>query len=239
MFSRTVYGKLLDRYLFNFRVDAQALQAKLPAIEWLTPKLVHGYGVLSFCCLNLENVTMRPLPSILGVNSTSCAYRCGAVDNSRGLSEPSVYVFGRYTNVPLISRLGTILFSGPMRLIDSSIGSNKFSTEIRTCYPNGKPLFAATISRVRTSSEESQLFDTTEDFVKFIKEGRSSYTPSNHRDHYSRVDLVEDSNYYEAVSARIESNVLNNLWSDTKLILDSVFHATGGRYVLSYLGSVA
>lgn len=237
MFPRKVCGKLMDRYLFNFRVSPEALQSKLPAIEWLKPRLINGYGVVSFCFLNLEDVTIWPLPSRLGVNSTSCAYRCGAVDNSNGLAEPSVYVFGRYTNLPLISRLGTILFSGPMRLIHSSIRDGESSTEIQIRYPNGKPLFNAYARPVQTSGLKSRLFDTTEDFVSFIKGGMSSYTPSNNAHQYSRVDLVEDSNYYEPVRARVDYNLLDYTWPDTKSIFDSAFHATGGRYVLSYLGS--
>jgi hypothetical protein len=237
MFPRKVYGKLIDRYLFNFRVSPEALQSKLPTIEWLKPRLVNGYGVVSFCLLYLEDVTIWPLPSTLGVNSTSCAYRCGAVDNSHGLAEPSVYVFGRYTNLPLISRLGTILFSGPMRLIYSSIHDHESSTEIQIRYQNGKPLFDAYARPIEKPGVKSRLFETTEDFVSFIKGGMSSYTPSNKAHQYSRVDLVEDSNYYEPVTARIDYNLLDHIWPDTKSSFDSAFHATGGRYALSYLGS--
>jgi hypothetical protein len=159
------------------------------------------------------------------------------VDSSSGTAEPSVYVFGRYTNLPLVSRLGTIMFSGPMRLVLTSIHNDQSSTEIKVRHLDGRPLFNACLE-AKSAQENSKLFETTDDFVSFIKEGRSSYTPSNNDHRYSRVDLVEDSNHYEPVSVRIDYNVLDYFWRDARLVFDSSFHATGGRYVLSYLGSV-
>ncbi len=74
--------------------------------------------------------------------------------------------------------------------------------------------------------------------MSFIKGGMSSYTPSTHPGQYSRVDLVEDSNYYEPVAATIGHNHVRDLWPDVELDFDSSFHTTGGRYTLRYLGSV-
>jgi hypothetical protein len=64
----------------------------------------------------------------------------------------------------------------------------------------------------------------------------SSYAPSIRDHQYSRVDLVEDSNYYETVRATIRYNLLSEIWPEGNLTLDSSYHATRGQYILRYLG---
>jgi hypothetical protein len=115
---------------------------------------------------------------------------------------------------------------------------NGSTTEIRTSYCDGGPLFSANVEAEDVSKARSRLFDTTEDFVSFIKGGMSSYAPSNRPNQYSRVDLVEDSNFYERVKATIGYNLLREIWPDGDLTFDSSYHATGGRYILRYLGTV-
>lgn len=230
MKSPSVYGRLVDRYLFNFRVDPDVLQSHLP-VDWLRPRLVNGHGVVSFCLLRLRGVTLWPAPTFMGVDSTSCAYRIAVTDVSGKQPEPSVYILGRSTNVPLVSRLGTALFAGEMKLVDSEISDGK----IRVAYRGGKKLFEA---RVRPrNGMHSVLFGSTDEFVSFIKGGFSSYTPSTKTGHYSRVDLVEDSNHYVPIDATVENSQLHDQWKDSSVVFDSAFHATGGRYRLRYLGS--
>jgi hypothetical protein len=183
-------------------------------------------------------VTLWPLPASLGMDSTSCAYRAAVIDTSAARDEPSVYVFRRYSNLRLVSHLGSTLFSGPMPLIGSSIIHRGSQTEISTRYGDGRPLFSASVERAGMLETNSRLFDTTKDFVSFIKGGMSSYAPSLHSQEYSRVDLVEDSNFYEPVRATIGYNLLCEIWPEGDLIFDSSYHATGGRYVLRYLGTV-
>ena len=233
--SASVYGRLVDRYLFNFRVSPDALESRLPQVKWLKPRIVNGSGVVSFCLLRLEGVTLWPLPSFLGLDTTSCAYRCAVVDTSSASPEPSVYILGRNTNLPIVSRLGSMLFSGEMKRIDASFAITPSSTDIRVSYPDGQNLFLA---KVRSSKArlDSKLFDSVDDFVSFIKGGASSYTPSNREGRYSRVDLAEDSNVYEPVDAEVEYSWLDAAWRGAGLVFDSAFRAGGGLYRLKYLG---
>lgn len=233
----SVYGRLVDRYLFNFRVDPDALQSHLPA-RWLRPRLVNGHGVVSFCLLRLEGVTLWPLPTSMGIDSTSCAYRCGVVDASGPQPEPSVYILGRSTNVPAVSRLGTALFSGDMQLVKTSFRDTPDRIEVHASHTDGTSLFKADISKARLEEPYSELFNSLEDFVAFIKGGLSSYTPSLRAGRYSRVDLTEDSNQYRPVDATIIYSQLDDVWKDAGLAFDSAFHATGGLYRLKYLGTV-
>jgi hypothetical protein len=125
-----------------------------------------------------------------------------------------------------------------MPWIRSSISHKGSSIEIRTSNGDGEPLFSADVEAANMSEARSRLFDTTEDFVSFIKGGMSSYAPSIHNGQYSRVDLVEDSNFYQPVSATIGYNLLREIWPEGNLSFDSSYHATGGRYILRYHGTM-
>jgi hypothetical protein len=85
---------------------------------------------------------------------------------------------------------------------------------------------------------DSRLFGSLDAFVDFIKGGASSYTPSTRENRYSRVDLTEDSNYYEAIDAAVDHSWLDTAWPDAEMVFDSAFRAGGGRYRLKYRGSV-
>lgn len=235
MIKPSVYGHLVDRYLFNFRLDADYLRSRVPA-SWLKPRLSRGYGVVSFCMLKLKGVTLWPLPTSTGIDSISCAYRCAVTDTSSAAPEPSVYILGRSTNVPIVGKLGTALFSGDMQLMSASIEERPHDFDIRVRDSKGKSIFVA--QTTYSTSLHSKLFNTIDEFVAFIKGGLSSYTPSTRPDKMSRVDLVEDSNTYRAMEAHVDYTSLSDEWKDSGLEFDSTFHATGGLYRLAYLGTV-
>ena len=231
----SVYGHLVDRYLFNFRLDADYLESRVP-VGWLKPRLFHGYGVVSFCLLKLKGVTLWPLPTSMGIDSISCAYRCAVMDTLAGLPEPSVYILGRSTNVPIVGKLGTVLFSGDMQLMNASIEEGSDVCDIKVRDSHGKSIFAAQTKYSRDL--KSKLFESVDEFVTFIKGGLSSYTPSTRPGKMSRIDLVEDSNTYRPIDAHIDYTTLSDEWKGSGLEFDSAFHATGGLYRLAYLGTI-
>ena len=233
----SVYGNLVDRYLFNFRVDPVALENHLPKVDWLKPRIINGYGVVSFCLLKLKGLTMWPLPTSLGLDTTSCAYRCAVVDESGKKPEPSVYVLGRNTDLSIISRLGPKLFSGTIEKIDASVEHVSENVQVNTKYSDGRVMFSATVDSLKCKND-SKLFESEDSFEDFIKGGISSYTPSTKESMYSRVDLETDSNQYEQVNAMINVSCLDDEWKDTKLVFDSAYRAGGNQYKLRYLGSV-
>ena len=234
----SIYGNLVDRYLFNFRVDSDALENHLPKIPWIRPRNINGYGVVSFCLLKLKGLTVWPLPTSLGLGTTSCAYRCAVIDESGKSPEPSVYVLGRNTDLSIISRLGPVLFSGNIRKIDASINRNSENINIVAEYEDGKKMFSATVDSSKPQ-QNSRLFESTESFESFIKNGTSSYTPSTCDDKYSRIDLETDSNIYQQVNAKINANCLDEEWNDIKLVFDSAYRAGGKLYKLRNVGSVS
>ena len=233
----SVYGNLVDRYLFNFRADPVALEKHLPNVDWLKPRTINGYGVVSFCLLKLKGLTMWPLPSSLGLDTTSCAYRCAVIDESGKKPEPSVYVLGRNTNLSIISRLGPKLFSGNIEKIDATVEQDSENVQVNAKYSDGREMFSATVDSLKCKND-SKLFESEELFEDFIKGGISSYTPSVKENMYSRVDLETDSNQYEQVNAKINASCIDNEWEDIKLVFDSAYRAGGNQYKLRYLGSV-
>ena len=158
------------------------------------------------------------------------------MDTSSSLPEPSVYILGRSTNVPIVGRLGTVLFSGDMQVMNASIEERPDACDIRVSDSQGKSLFAAQTKYSR--GLKSKLFESVDEFVTFIKGGLSSYTPSTRPGKMSRVDLVEDSNTYTPIDAHIDYTMLRDEWKGSGLEFDSAFHATGGLYRLAYLGTI-
>ena len=89
-----VRASLAERFIFNFRLPMQMLASYLP-ISWLAPKEVRGYGVASFCILDLRGITVAPLTTQIGLSSISCAPRYAVLDVSHEQASPAVFVTER------------------------------------------------------------------------------------------------------------------------------------------------
>jgi hypothetical protein len=123
--------------------------------------------------------------------------------------------------------------------MNAAIEEHMHGTRIGVNDGQGKRMFVARTKYGEDANDlDSKLFDSADDFVAFIKGGLSSYTPSTRQGRVSRVDLVEDSNIYTAIPAQIDYSRLDEDWEGSGLEFDSAFHATGGLYRLSYLGTV-
>jgi hypothetical protein len=59
---------LPNALFFNFRLPAKAVARSLP-VSWLAPQEVRGYGVASFCILDLRGITVAPLTTQIGLTS--------------------------------------------------------------------------------------------------------------------------------------------------------------------------
>src|ERR1700677_4047141 len=99
-FMPAVRASLAERFIFNFRLPAKALARYLP-VSWLAPQEVRGYGVASFCILDLRGITVAPLTTQIGLTSISCAPRYAVLDLSREQATPAVFVSERQTNSTL------------------------------------------------------------------------------------------------------------------------------------------
>ncbi len=84
---RSIKAKMVERYIFNFRMKPETLQKHLPS-DYLKPQVINGWSVMSFCILNLDKIMLAPLPPIIRFKTLSCAYRAGIFDYSGGKPEP-------------------------------------------------------------------------------------------------------------------------------------------------------
>ncbi len=233
---RSVYARLIERFIFNFRLAPDALASHLPA-PYLQPQVINGWSVVSFCVLMLDRVMLSPLPSFLGFKTVSCAYRCGVIDTSGASPEPSVYITDRNTDLPIISRLGPWVFSDTILMIRPSITQEGDAVTIRVNYLDRQRLFAAEAKPSEIPGKlDSQVFDSIDAFARFMHLGVSSYTPAIYGDALAKVDLHKDDPSYVPLSATVDYSSLDGVWRDAGIAFDSAVRATGGLYTWTYRG---
>jgi Uncharacterized conserved protein (COG2071) len=236
MIPRIVSAHLVERFIVNFRLPADALRERLPA-EWLEPQVLAGWSVASFCVLKLDRMTLWPLPPLVRIQTISCAYRCGVIDTSGTEPEPSVYITDRNTDRSLIARLGPLIFSDTIPPVHAAIARSEGTVEVSVSHMDGQRLFSVDLHPpADPSAFESDVFGSLDEFKAFIGEGKSSYTPSTHVDRLARVDLAKEDVRYEPLNAEVDFSSLENLWRDAGLVYDSAVRATGGRYRWTYRG---
>jgi hypothetical protein len=236
---RTVNARLIERFLFNFRVKPEALAQHLPA-TFLRPLEINGWSVVSFCVLRLDRLMIWPIPRFLGYSTVSCAYRCGIIDVSSGHEEPSVYVTDRLTDLPVVSRLSPWVFADTLPTIRPNVARIGDEVRLDLCYLDNQPVFTATAKALPAGAGfQSEVFSSIDEFASFIKLGVSSYTPSIYGDALAKVDLHKEEPVYEPVNATIDFSSLDGVWPDTGMVFDSAVRAAGGRYTWTYRGLAA
>jgi len=235
-FFRSVKARMVERYIFNYRISPSELKKRLPA-PWLEPLVVNGYSAVSFCILWLERLTVAPVPAIFRYSTISCAYRIGVIDTSGTAPVPSVYVIDRWADLPMVSRLGPMLLQDTIPTIKAAIGhENDGDTHVQLSYTDGSALFSAKV-RPRKDGLGSSVFESVEGFAKFIKEGVSSYGPSLHPGWLTKVDLQKEEVAYEPLAATVEFSELNEeSWAAAGMELDSAVRARGANYKWTYRG---
>jgi hypothetical protein len=235
-FFRSISARMVERYIFNYRIRPEELKKRLPA-PWLEPQVVGGYSAVSFCILWLERLTVSPVPAILRYSTISCAYRIGVLDVSGDEPEPSVYVIDRWADLPMVARLGPLLLQDTIPVIKAAIGhDNDGGTRVQMSYTDGTALFAASV-RPRADGLRSAVFGSMADFARFIKAGVSSYGPSLHPGHLTKVDLHKEDVDYEPLTATVDFNeLLQESWADAGMEYDSAVRAKGANYKWTYRG---
>ena len=140
----TVRASLAERFIFNFRLPAKMLATYLP-VSWLAPQEVHGYGVASFCVLDLGGITVVPLTTSIGLDSISCARRYAVLDVSREQSSRAVFVTERQTNSAFGAWFTSLGFSAPHPQVEAVIDHQDDRTLSGVDSPDGGLLFTANV----------------------------------------------------------------------------------------------
>lgn len=228
-----VRANLKERFIFNFRMPPEAMAKYLPA-TWLAPQEINGFGVVSYCLLELHNITIAPLAPTVGLNSISCAPRFAVIDTSGAKPKPAVFVTERQTNSAFGSWFTTLGFSAPHPYVEAVIEHEENNTNLRVNNPQEAPLFSAQVQR--TSQPNSQLFCSTEDFVAFIAQGVSSYGASIRGNRLTKLDLHKQDGHYEPLEVTRISGPVVEEWNAAGAEFDSAFRTSGGLYEWTYLG---
>ena len=144
---------------------------------------------------------------------------------------PSVYVPGRYTDLPIISYLAPWIFSSSIHEVYASFTQKGPIRTLRANCLDGYCLFAAQIKpSTHPGKLASQLFDSIDSFAHFMQSGISSYTPAIQKGALARIDLQKDDTRYEPLDAIIEFSSLDNIWDDAELTFDSAIRTNGGQH---------
>lgn len=228
-----VRAALAERFIFNFRMPLAAMAEMLPA-PWLTPLPVRGWGVASFCLLDLRHITAAPLPTVAGINSISCAPRFAVLDHSDGTPRPAVFVETRQTSSPFGAWFTSLGFSCRHPFADAQITHCGVQTQISVTGEDRNYQFGATVREAEDTS--SALFDSCADFGAFIAEGVASYGPSRWPDQLTMVDLHKEDHGYTPLDVLTLESPLLAQWQAGEAVLDSAFRTSGGHYEWTYHG---
>jgi hypothetical protein len=235
LIPRVVTARLVERFIFNFRLRPNAFASRLP-VPWLKPQVINGWCVTSFCILKLDRVMIWPLPGAFGPSMISCAYRSGILDAYDGGAEPSVYITDRNTDLPLAARLAPWWFADTIPMILPTIAKKGDVDEIRINYLDGQRLFYGDIRQAAGGRFSSAVFGSIDEYTAFIRDGVSSYTPSIYGDALAMVDLTKEDPGFQPMEVHVDFSWLDGAWSDAKLEYDSAVRATGGNYKWTYRG---
>jgi len=198
------------------------------------PQEVHGYGVASFCILDLRGITVAPLTTQIGLTSISCAPRYAVLDMSLEQETPAVFVSERQTNSAFGAWFTSLGFSAPHPQVQAAMSHQDDQTLLRVESPDDGLLFAAT---VRPSAEtKSTLFSSPQEFAYFIAQGVSSYGCSRHGSRLTKVDLQKDDATYTPLEVSNLGGAFADDWQRHGGVLDSAFLTRGGRYEWTYHG---
>ncbi len=228
----SVRAKLEERFIFNFRLPIHALQKYLP-VKWLVPTEMSGIAVASFCLLDLRHITIAPLPTVVGLNSISCAPRYAVTDVSTGTPKSAVFVTERQTNSSFGAWFSGLGFSAPHRHVDASITREEEIIRLSVKSSDQQNIFSASVRP--TGATSSEIFDC-DSFKRFIAEGVSSYGLSRHGSRLTKLDLRKEDTDYHPLEVLDMSGLAIEEWLNNEALFDSAFSTSGGRYEWSYLG---
>ena len=229
----SVRARLAERFIFNFRMPLEVMAKYLPA-PWLEPQALHGFGVASYCLLDLRNITVAPLPPWIGLTSLSCAPRYAAVDRSGPTPRPVVFVTERQTNSAFGAWFTSRGFSAPHPHVEASITHREDGRTLQVHRTPEDLQFSASVRPAPACP--SPLFSSPAAFAAFIAVGVSSYGLSRHPGRLTEVDLHKEETVYEPLAVTDMRGLVIEEWLAGGAVFDSAFRTWGGGYQWTYRG---
>ncbi len=230
----TVRAHMHERFIVNYRMPPEAVSAYLPA-PWLTPQVIAGSAVASFCVLDLRQVSPTPVPRSMGLSMISCAPRYAVMDHSVDPPRPAVFVTERYSSSAFGSWFTTLGFSAPHPHIEVHWDHRDDEMMIAVSDEDGEMFRTVANAEAALSS---QLFPTVDDFSQLIASGVRSYGLSRHAGELTVLDLKKDDATYEPYGVASVTGGVPERWVADGGAIDSAFRTADATYAWKYAGLV-
>ena len=185
-----VAGVIDRRILLNYRVDADAMAAALPAP--FEPLTVDGDAVGGVCLIRLRDLRPRGLPAAIGVGSENAAHRVAVEwERADGTRETGVYVPRRDTSSRLFALGGGRLFSDRHFLADFDVteAGDRYAVTMES--RDGE-------ARVHVAGERADglpadsVFDSLAAASSFFERGSVGLSATGDREDYYAIELRTD-----------------------------------------------
>ncbi len=230
----TVRAHMHERFIVNYRMPPEAVSAYLP-VSWLTPQVIQGSAVASFCVLDLRQVSPTPVPRSMGLTMISCAPRYAVMDHSVDPPRPAVFVTERYSSSVFGSWFTTLGFSAPHPHVEVQWDHADDGMTIAVSDEDGEMFSAEATTDEPMASE---LFPTIDAFAALIASGVRSYGLSRHDGELTVLDLMKDDAQYEPYGLRTVTGSIADRWIADGGVLDSAYRTADATYAWKYAGLV-
>lgn len=173
----TVHGVIARRLLINFRVDADAIAALLPAP--FRPKLLQGAAVAGICLIRLQQMRPRGFPAVFGLTSENAAHRIAVEWDTNGQTQEGVYIPRRDTSSRLNTLVGGRLFPGFHHHAHFTTTDDASGIAIRFQSDDGQVRVAVS-GRLAFDLPPTSAFPSLEAASQFFERGAVGYSATPH-----------------------------------------------------------
>ena len=233
---RSVRGRIVERWVFNFRVPPSEAARMVP-VPWLTPLLVDGSAVFSFCPYRVDQVRIGPLAMPHRRPMFFSAARLTVIDTRDPSGRTVAWVPGRESSALGAAMIGALVLGIRFRRVTVAVHEGPGATQRLTIGERHACRFSATIVESSGTSGPSgsgamgtRLFATTSQFERFFECGvsrspawRASASPAPA---IARLDLDAPGTRWSALEAM---NVTGDV-IPPGANFDSAFRGVGGAY---------
>lgn len=181
-----VRGVIDRRILANYRLDADAAAAALPAP--FRPKLVKGYAIGGLCLIRLKKVRPAVLPIPAGIRSENAAHRLAVVWGQGGEQREGVYIPRRDTDSRLNALAGGRVFPGEHHHAVFRVDETQCSFDVSFEGDDGQCAMSIRASCTDTFPADS-VFADLHDASRFFEAGSLGYSATPDAGRFDGLEL--------------------------------------------------
>ena len=203
-------------------------------VPWLTPLLVDGSAVFSFCPYRIDDVRIGPLATHRRRPMFFSAARLTVIDTRDPSGRTVAWVPGRESSAPGAATIGALLLGIRFRRVTVAVDTDPGATQRLTVGERDSCRFSATVTEASVPTGPgvvgTRLFETTTQFERFFEcavsrspAWRASASPAPAT---ARLDLDACGTYWSALKVMdVVGDVI-----PPGAVFDSAFRGVGGLY---------